>query len=183
MSYDIAINKAWDELFALKPAKIISVKFLADDYTVDLDNKKIFSLSCNIPAKDYLAILLLHYLSKKLKGLPKLNEEWLDFKEISHIEGYQSAFKKRVIERIIRKYGAAPDALLSALERLPGKRVDLGDVGIVLQICEGVPVVVQLWRPDEEFGPGANMLFDKSITQIFCVEDIVVLSELVVGQL
>jgi len=32
-------------------------------------------------------------------------------------------------------------------------------------------------RGDEEFGPEANILFDKSITDIFCTEDIVVLSE------
>jgi hypothetical protein len=52
-------------------------------------------------------------------------------------------------------------------------------VGIVLEAFERVPVLISLWRPDEEFEPEANMLFDKSITQVFSTEDIVVLAGLV----
>jgi hypothetical protein len=183
MGYDIAIQKAWDDLLAVKPGGSISVKFLADEYDVDVAARKVLSLSCNVPAKDYTAILLLHYLIKKLKGLPVLSGEWVDFKELSAIEGYQSAFRKRVIERIIRKYGTNPEALLTVLERFPGKRVDQGDIGIVLEVCAGVPVLIELWRPDEEFGPEANILFDKNVKEIFCIEDIVVLAEFVAGSL
>jgi len=35
-------------------------------------------------------------------------------------------------------------------------------------------------KADEEFGPDANILFDKNISGIFCTEDIVVLTELIV---
>lgn len=181
MGYEIAINKAWDELLKLKPEGSVSARFLADTYTLDIAQRKVYSLSCNVPAKDYTAILILHYLAKKLQGLPALRGEWLDFKELSAIEGYQAAFRKRVIERIIRKYGHNPEGLLSVLERLPGKRVDQGDIGIVLEVCEGIPVLIQIWRPDEEFGAEANILFDKSVTEIFCIEDIVVLSEFIAG--
>ncbi|MFH1457569.1 MAG: DUF3786 domain-containing protein [Candidatus Omnitrophota bacterium] len=183
MSYDIAINKAWEELGKLKSAKDLSVKFLADEFTVDFENRKVLSLSCNAPAKDFTAILILHYLAKKLEGLPSLTGEWLGFKELSGIEGYKDAFKKRSLEPIIRKYGKNPQELLSVLDRLPGKRVDQADMAIVLEAFEGVPVMVLMWRPDEEFGPEANMLFDKSISGIFCTEDIVVLAGIVASQL
>jgi hypothetical protein len=36
-----------------------------------------------------------------------------------------------------------------------------------------------LWRGDEEFGPEANLLFDRSITEIFCTEDVVITAEIV----
>jgi hypothetical protein len=39
-----------------------------------------------------------------------------------------------------------------------------------------------MWRPDEEFGPEANLLFDKSITGIFCTEDIVVLAGIIASE-
>ncbi len=183
MSYDLAINKAWEELASLNPEKTVSVRFLADEYTVDFEAKKVISLSCNIPAKDFTAILILHYLAAKLKGLAALTDEWMSFKELSGVEGYYPAFRKRAIEPIIRKYGSHPEGMLEVLERLPAKRVDQGDIGIVLEVFAGVPAMVTLWRSDEEFGPEANLLFDRSITQVFCTEDIVVLAGFIASQL
>ncbi len=150
---------------------------------MDVGGKRALSLSCNIPAKDFTAILILHYLAHKLKGIPFLTGEWLSFKELSGVEGYAAAFRSRAIEPIIRKYGAHPEGILSVLDRLPGKKIDQGDVGIVLEAFEGVPVMITLWRGDEEFGPEVNMLFDKSINRIFCTEDIVVLAGFVASQL
>lgn len=183
MSYDIAKAKAWDELVKLESHKALSVKFLADEYTLDTERQKILSLSCNTPIKDFPAILILHYLIQKLKGLPPLIGEWLTFREFSGVEGYASAFKRRAIEPIIKKYGKATTNFLDVLDRLPGKRVEGADISIVLNVFEGVPVLVQLWRSDEEFGPDANMLFDKSITKIFCTEDIVVLAGIIASSL
>lgn len=183
MGYETAINKAWDELLKFKSDKLISLKFLADEYTVDSAQKKILSLSCNVPAKDFLTVLILHYLISKLKGLPALSGEWVSFKELAAVEGYLPAFKKRAIEPLIRKYGTHPEGILSVLDRLPAKRVNQGDIGIVLEAASGVPVLITLFRSDEEFGPDANMLFDKSITRIFCTEDVAVLAGLIAAQL
>jgi len=183
MSYDAAINKAWDDLVKLKAKKTLSVKFLADEYTIDLESKKMLSLSCNALAKDFTAILILHYLVQKLKGLPGLTNEWLTFRELSGVEGYLAAFRKRAIEPIIRKYGNKPEAILDDLDRFPAKRVDQGDIGIVVEAFEGVPALIELWRKDEEFSPEANILFDKSVTKIFCTEDIVVLAGMIAASL
>lgn len=183
MSYDIAINKAWEELGALTKEKHLSAKFLGDEYSVDTEARKAVSLACNVPAKDFTAILILHYLAKEIRGLPKLKNDWVSFKELSGIEGYGQAFRKRSIELIIRKYGSNPKNLLNVLERLPAKRAQTADVSIVLETFVGVPVLVELWAGDEEFGPEANMLFDKSITEIFCTEDAVVLAGLVASGL
>lgn len=176
MSYEVAVNKAWEDLGKLNPDKIITVKLLADEYTIDFKARKILSLSCNAVAKDFMVILLLHYIVRKSEGLPPLAGEWITFKELSGIEGYYPTFRSRAIEPLIRKYGRHPEGILAALERFPGKRVEQGDIGIVLETFEGVPVLITLWRGDEEFGPEVNMLFDKNITQIFCTEDIVVLA-------
>ena len=183
MGYEAAINKAWDELANANPGKELSVRFLSDEYTIDLGGLRVISLSCNIPVKDFTSILILHYLVKKLKGLPPLAGVWLTFRELSGIEGYYPAFHSRAIEPVIRKYGGNPEGIYSALERLPGKRIEEGDVGVVLEAFAGVPVRICLWRKDEEFAADANIYFDKSITQIFCTEDIVVLAGFIVAKI
>jgi len=130
MSYAPAINKAWEELANLGSPGILSVKFLADEYTVDTAGRKVMSLACNVPANDFTTILILHYIIGKANGLPILSGEWFSFKELSGVEGYLPTFKKRSIEPVIRKYGTHPEGLLDVLVRLPGKRVDQGDVGL-----------------------------------------------------
>lgn len=183
MGYAAAITKAWEDLVRLKPSGAVSVRFLADGYAINPLTRQVTSLSCDVAAKDFTVVIILHYLTQKLKGLPRLRGEWLSFKELSGIEGYYSAFRKRAIEPILKKYGSNPEGILAVLERLPAKRVYEGDMGIVLEAFEGVPVLITLWRPDEDFGPEANMLFDKSITEIFCTEDIVVLAGIIAAGL
>ena len=174
MGYDVALSKSWSELENLTRDKNISIRFLSDEYTVDLENKRVLSLSCNAPAKDYISILILHYLKQKMKGLPLISGEWVSFKQLEGGQGYYSAFKRRVIEPIMRKYGGNPEALLELIERFKAKRIQLADYSIVLDIFDGVPALITLWRGDEEFGPEANILFDKSIEDIFCTEDVAV---------
>jgi len=183
MSYEAAIDKAWEDLFKFRSPDNLSLKFLADEYSIDLAQKRVISLSCNVPAKDFTAILILHYLARKLKGLPRLTSEWLPFRELSGVEGYLPAFRKRAIEPIIRKYGSSPDDILQVLDRLPAYKTEGADVAIVLEAFENIPVLIKLWRQDEEFGADANMFLDRSITDIFCTEDIVVLAGIVAASI
>jgi len=183
MGYEVALSKAWANLANLKAPKNLSVKFLADEYSVDTAAERILSLSCNTPAKDFLSILILHYLAQKSKGLPELSGQWLTFRELSGVEGYSNAFYERSIKPIIHKYGKNPDAFKDVLNRLPGKLSEGGDISVVIEAFANVPVLIKLWKQDEEFGPDANMYFDASIKDIFCTEDIVVLAQMVASQL
>jgi hypothetical protein len=82
MEYEVALLKAWSDFKDIAKDKSVSVRFLTDDYAVDLEKKRILSLSCNVPAKTPLSILILHYLLQKFKGLPPLKGEWISFKEL-----------------------------------------------------------------------------------------------------
>ena len=62
MSYKAALDKAWKEVKGLTKEEKFAVKFLADTYSIDLASGKVFSLSCNTPAPEYISILALHYL-------------------------------------------------------------------------------------------------------------------------
>ena len=176
MTYDAAIKKAWNDIEKLCGNKEpISLKFFSDEYSIDVIGREILSLSCNVTAKDFVSILMLHYLKAKLEGLPDLSGEWISFKELSGGEAYYPAFFKRAIEPIIRKHGKNPHGIYVALERVQGKRLSQADAAITVVAFEKVPVLIEIWAGDDEFAPEANLLFDKSIQKIFCTEDIAVL--------
>ncbi|MFC1703760.1 DUF3786 domain-containing protein [Candidatus Omnitrophota bacterium] len=183
MAYDEALAKAWLGVEAVATDKSYSVQFLADEYSADLENHRILSLSCNVPAKDHVSILILHYLEKKLKGLPAPAGDWISFKQLEGGQGYYSAFKKRAIDPIVRKYGSKPEAIFELVERLQAKKAQLADVSVALEAFESVPALITLSRADEEFGPEANILFDKSITDIFCTEDVAVLAGIIASSI
>jgi len=176
MGYDAAIHKAWDDAAQLylgtKPQEL---KFFSDVYSVDISRRMIFSLSSNVPAKDFVSILLLHYLKKKLIGLPELAGQWISFRELSGGESYYPAFRKRAIEPLILKHGADPKGIYAVLDKVDGSRVQQADAAVRVNAFENVPVLLEIWAGDEEFGPEASILFDKNIENIFCTEDIAVL--------
>lgn len=181
MSYGPALSQAWSEISALTNIRRFLIKFLSDLYDIDIDNKTILSQSCNVPAKDYVTIIILHYLIRKLKLsiLPEPAGEWIDFNSLEGGEAYYPAFRKRTINHILKKYGSRPDELLEAMNRLPAEKARQGDVGIIIYPLEKIPILITVWKADEEFGPDANILFDKNIRDTFCTEDIVVLTEIV----
>jgi len=178
MGYKVALEKAWGELATANESRLTEVKFLGDTYSVDMDAASVMSASCNVPAPDYISILVLHYLVKRLSGLPEVTGKWISFQELPGGQGYFDAFRKRAIDPLIRKYGDSPGTIAACLERLPGKKTQHGDSGLVLEAFEGVPVLVTVWGKDEEFSADANIHFDESISTIFCTEDIAVLSDI-----
>lgn len=179
------MERAWEEVLNLTGDGRFSIALLSDVYEIDLKGKAVFSTSCNIPAKDYVSILLLHYLTQRLRSgsLPGLTGEWIGFKKLEGGEGYYPAFKKRTIDHVVKKYGPDPAGLLKVAERLPAKKADVGDTGVVIAPLDDVRILIAMWGKDDEFEASADILFDKNISGIFCMEDTVVLTEHVVHQL
>ena len=176
MGYEAALKKAWEKIESLAPDEIKPVKFLADEYEIDLKNKRVLSLACNVPAKDHMTILILHYAARRAQGLPPLTGEWVSFKQLEGGQGYYPAFKKRVLDPILRKYGSNSQAFLEITGRFRAKKVDMADAAVIVEAFEGAPLLLTMWKGDEEFGPEVNVLFDKSITDIFCTEDAIVMA-------
>ena len=183
MTYDVSKRKAWDELFELNPAERQEVKFLGESFEVNLKDSLVVSLTTRSPAKDFTAILILHYLAQELKGLPPLSKEWLTFRELAGVEGYYVAFRRRAIEPLIKKYGNNPQGIFADLNRFPAKRFEGGDAGVIVEAFENVSALVKVRGPDAEFEADANIYFDRSITKIFCTEDIIVLAGIIAAKL
>jgi hypothetical protein len=186
MGYQQALEKAWSTASNTQRASATAVvSFLADSYTINFKDRSILSDACNIPAKEHVAILLLHYLIRKdsPSPIPAETGEWIDFRELAGGEGYYPAFKKRTIDRIISKYGRSPDSINDALTRIPGILSDKSDIGIILRPMKEIPILITISKADDEFGPDASILFEKNISEILCTEDIVVLTELLIHAL
>ncbi|TLD40029.1 MAG: hypothetical protein JETT_3712 [Candidatus Jettenia ecosi] len=179
MKLDSAITVSWDNLLGSGISNNAKVKFLGDEYIVNIKLRKVLSLPHNTPIEDHLTVLILHYLSQKIAGLPVVSGEYLSFHGLSVINSFAEVFKKRSTDVIMERYGDNIFDILSVLHNLPAKKINRADVAIVVEAFEGVPIFIELWEADEEFGPEANILFDKTIMKIFCVEDIVVLAEVV----
>ncbi|NUO10136.1 MAG: DUF3786 domain-containing protein [Candidatus Brocadia sp.] len=179
MSFELAITRSWDNLLGSGISDNTKVKFLGNEYIVNVKSRKVLSLPHNTPIEDHLTVLILHYLSQNIAGLPAVSGEYLSFHGLSVTSGFAEVFKKRSTDVIIKRYGNNIFDILSVLHNLPAQKINRADVAIVVEAFEGVPIVIELWNADEEFGPEANILFDKTITKIFCVEDIVVLAEVV----
>lgn len=179
MSLELAITRSWDNLLGSSISNNTKVKFLGNEYIVNVKSRKVLSLPHNTPIEDHLTVLILHYLSQKIAGLPVVSGEYLSFNGLSVISGFAEVFKKRSTAVIMKRYGNNIFNILSVLHNLPAQKINRADVAIVVEAFEGVPILIELWDADEEFGPEVNILFDKTITRIFCVEDIVVLAEVV----
>lgn len=185
MTYELAQGNAWNEIKELTQDNKLSVRLLTDTYDVDLKNKVVFSNSCNMPAKEHVTILVLHYLTQKLKLkiLPHPTGEWMDFRELDGGDGYYDAFKRRTIDVVLRKYGSNPDGLLDAGKRLGAKKAPVGDVGMIIEPFDNVCILFEIFKGSEEFAPAANIIFDKNTPGIFCTEDTVVLTEFISHQI
>ena len=154
-------------------------------HDIDLEKKTAVSASCNIPAKDHTVIILLHYLAQKLafKILPPASGDWIDFNQLDGGEAYYPTFRKRTIDHIIKKFGQKPEELVRTAARFPSKPGSIGDVSAIIYPFEEVGILIKMSKADEEFGPDANILYDSNISKIFCTEDVVVLTEMIVHQL
>jgi len=168
MGYGQALEGAWSSIGRLTDESRFKVTLLSDIYSIDTGTKSVVLESTNAPAKDYTSIIILHYLARTLspEKFPSPIGEWIDFNQLKAAESYYPTYRKRTIDRLIKKYGSSEE-----------------DTKRSVKVFDGVEFMIKVSRADEEFGADAAILYDRSIEQIFCIEDIIVLTEIVVHAL
>ncbi len=126
-------------------------------------------------------ILILHYL-EKASGAP-LAGRWASFAEIPGGAFYNPVFLMRCKSPLIKFFGETPEALGSVAKEVGGEPLNLGDVGVKIQVFPYVPLALALWRGDAEFPAEGSILFDASVHDYLPAEDTVILAETVVWKL
>ena len=131
----------------------------------------------SLPAK----ILICHYLLNASSEAD--SGELITFREIPDGHFYFDAFQRRARDPFLSTFGQKSGLFHGCAQALGGKPVETGDASMIFQVLPRVAVQLVLWEGDEEFPPEASILFDSSIARRLPVEDIAVLSGMLVYSL
>lgn len=162
-SHEIVINHLNQPYHIMLP----DVKILLEDSVIE------------VPLRD--KILILHYFTLA-KGTPALGK-LITYKQIPGGMNYFPAFSQRAIAPLVKRFGKNPELMITVAEKLGGREAHYGDVSVIINAFDCVPVTLVLWRGDEELAPNGNILFDANISDYLSTEDVAVLSETIIWKL
>jgi hypothetical protein len=168
-----------DAGLSLEPETMrVSIPYIGHNYILTIrDHGVVFDEAPN-SLKISDEVLLLHYLITAT-GAP-VSEEWITFREVPSGSFYYASFLKRAVVPLVRCFGRKP-SLLKEVSGTVGEIQDSpGDVALKIFGFPRVPVVLALWKGDDEFPPEANVYFDKSVPSYLSTEDVAYLSGAVV---
>ena len=126
-------------------------------------------------------ILILHYLTHAA-GTP-LSGQLITYQEFREGAVYFPSFFKRAVKPLIDHFGPQPDRLVEAAASLGGITASFGDISVNIPAFQRVPVILVLWRGDDEFPPNGNILFDSTVLDYLSPEDINILCQTIVWKL
>jgi len=161
--------------------KIIILEYLNQSYQIVFPDIGISLIDSEeeVPMRD--KILILHYFTQA-KGTPVTNKI-IAFKELPEGANYFPTFSKRAIKPLLDYFGKDLEQLIDVAQKLGGHRADYGDVAVIINAFNYVPITLVLWRGDEEFAPEGSVLFDSTISDYLSTEDINVLCETIAWRL
>jgi hypothetical protein len=118
-------------------------------------------------------ILILHYLITA-KGTPNTGK-LIGFKQVPGGLFEYASLSREVLAPLLEHFGKEPELLVRAAANLGGARTSYGDAAVGIKAFPNVPVVIVLWRGDDEFPPNASILFDSTVADYLSTEDMAVL--------
>lgn len=156
------------------------VPVLDDAIEVDLSKSRV-STSDGREVGDAWRILALHYLL--VTSRPERREPEITFDDLPTARSYAGVYHGRVIARLCATAGRDGESLRAAAKTLGGHPADGGDAAFDFDVFPRVLVRLIWHAPDDEFPPSATLLLPANISDYFCSEDTVVLTECLVARL
>ena len=163
-----------------KSADQLSVPVLAGNFHVDLAARAVKDDQGH-DAPPAWAILVLHYLFSRPSAMP--SQDYISFMDIPEARGYAKPYQGRVVGRFLHTAGRDEATFRDAGEKIAAKRLEAGDAAYEFAVFPRVHVQIIWYRGDSELSVGASFLYERELADMFCVEDIVVMSELLVKAL
>jgi len=159
----------------------IRVRVLGQPMSVD-DEAVGLVFEDGTPVEMRWQVLVIHYLSAAVPV--ELTDQEIVFADIPDTRGYQDVYENRVIKRLCRTAGRTAEAFERAAQAIGGCRCPgEGDLAFRFDVLPRVSLRIVWFAGDEDFPPNAVFLFPSHVVHLLPAEDIVVLSELVVGRL
>lgn len=138
--------------------------------SIEFKDGKKRDLSIDVNEMFLLKMLMLSYLYRSTNS--GLKDKWVPLRELEGIGHAYEGFAKLGVDKLAKFFGSKGELFLKAGLKLGGKKVEVGDVGIRLNILPNVPMIFGLWTIDDEFPADASILFDCSAVKELHVEDL-----------
>jgi len=126
---------------------------------------------------DYMDLFIVHYLMGTGSADPA--NEWVSEKDIPGGSAFFRGPHTLPTKDIARAFGEDMEGFAAVCTRLGGRPLALADAAFTFDITPKLPVAVLLWQGDEDFGPDAGLLFDKTIARHLALDIIWALAALV----
>jgi hypothetical protein len=114
-------------------------------------------------------VLMLHYLTIAT-GAPVENK-CITFREVPSGPFYYPSFVKRAITPLVKCFGDNPERLKMVAGKIGELAGKPGDMALRVLALPRVPIVLSLWKGDDEFPPEGNVYFDVSVASYLSTED------------
>ena len=158
---------------------VMTLRFLNKDIEINFPDFRCTYKDSGEEVSIQQQILILHYL-QGAKG-NTVSEQWVAYQEIPDGMFYLDAFLRRAKNPMVQAFGNRPELMSELAKKLYNAGpFEHGDVSMVVQAFPYVPVVLILWKGDDDFPPEGNLLFDKSIAEILSAEDIAWLAGMII---
>jgi hypothetical protein len=170
----------------------VALNFMGRRYIISLKDMDVFSADNKVVSEKkeetgflvpiHYKVLMLHYFIYHSGERPK--GDWISFQDIPDGLLYTDIYKARTSIPLSVTLGDDSRLLIDSARHLGGNESNLGgDISVLLEPFFGVPVGIVFWNGDENFPPEVNFLYDSSISKIFPAEDVVVLTQSIVGEI
>ncbi|MHB9036899.1 MAG: DUF3786 domain-containing protein [Armatimonadota bacterium] len=126
------------------------------------------------------ALLVLHYLSAEDVSLDTKDATLAYF---SDSRGYLAVFGKRIVGRFLGTVGRTGEQFAQLSEQLGGTLVPSTGLCYRFDVLPRVPIAIVRHDGDEDFGPGASVIYRADIGHLLPAEDRVVAAELLLNAL
>jgi len=122
----------------------------------------------NHPANAYFPIFIVHYLLSI--GEANIQNQWISEKDIPGGATFFRGPHAVPTKLVTNQFQNDIQAFSRRCSSLQGDPIDMGDAAFRFEITPRIPVVMLYWRGDEDFGPEARILFDRSICQYLALD-------------
>lgn len=153
----------------------VIIEYLNNKYQIIFPELDVLRISEDKPVELRDKLLILHYFVRA-KGT-QLSKRLITYQELQEGSVYYPSFFKRAIKPLVDFFGDKPELLLEASKFLGGIKAEPGDLSVTIPAFPRVPVTIIIWKGDEEFPPGGNILFDSNILDFLTVEDVNILCQ------
>jgi hypothetical protein len=151
----------------------LGFRFLNEDILVDIKNsclKRQADTGWEITDDPLLELVTVLYLNGVNDIFP-MGRDIVSAKDLKEGHFFQGPHTLQV-DGLIKRYGQDISGFKAAAEHLQGEAVEMADAAFKLLPFPRIPLYYLLWEGDEEFKPRVNVLFDRSIEEIFAADGI-----------